>query len=99
MRISVGTMPRSSNQWDFGVYNKTLRIQKRKGATNQAFVSELEEIITHLVITLIKKGRAIDPGVRDLVSDVEVISAGGGGEILPMLIIPGVNILNKWVQG
>jgi len=53
----------------------------------------------HLVITLIKKGplRAIDPGVRDLVSDVEAISAGGA-KIPPMLIIPGINILNKWMQ-
>ncbi len=50
----------------------------------------------HLVITLIKKKplRAIDPGVRDLVSDVEAISAGGG-KIPLMLIIPGINILNK----
>jgi len=42
----------------------------------------------HLVITLIKKRplRAIDPGVGDLVSDVEAISAGGG-KIPPMLII------------
>ena len=42
----------------------------------------------HLVITLIKKRplRSIDPGVGDLVSDVEAISAGGG-KIPPMLII------------
>jgi len=51
------------------------------------------------VITLIKKEplRAIDPAVRDLVSDVEAISAGGG-KIPPMLIISEINILNKWVQ-
>ncbi len=53
----------------------------------------------HLVITLIKREplRAIDPGVRDLVSDVKAISAGRE-KIPPMLIIPGINILNKWVQ-
>ncbi len=50
----------------------------------------------HLVITLIKKRplRAIDPGVRGLVSDVEAISAARG-KIPPMLIVPGINILNK----
>lgn len=53
----------------------------------------------HTVITLIPKGalRIVDPGVRDLISDVEAISAGGCS-IPPMLIVPGVNILNKWVE-
>ena len=50
----------------------------------------------HLVITLIKKGsfRAIDPRMRDLVSDVKTISAEGA-KISLMLIILEINILNK----
>ena len=50
----------------------------------------------HLVITLIKKEslRAIDPRVRDLVSDVKAISAEGA-KISLMLIILEINILNK----
>ncbi len=50
----------------------------------------------HLVITLIKKKplRAIDSKVRDLVSDVKAINAGGE-KILPMLIVLEINILNK----
>ncbi len=53
----------------------------------------------HLVITLIKKKplRAIDSKVRDLVSDVKAINAGGE-KILPMLIVLEINILNKWMQ-
>ncbi len=53
----------------------------------------------HLVITLIKKRslRAIDSGVRDLVSDVKTINAEEG-KISLMLIILEINILNKWVQ-
>ena len=53
----------------------------------------------HTVITLLAKGpvRVTDPGVRDLISDVESIS-GGGVTIPPMLIVPGGYILNKWVQ-
>jgi len=50
----------------------------------------------HLVITLIKKKslRAIDSRVRDLVSDVKMINAGGE-KILLMLIVLEINILNK----
>jgi len=50
----------------------------------------------HLVITLIKKRslRAIDSGVRDLVSDVKTINAEEG-KISLMLIILEINILNK----
>ena len=53
----------------------------------------------HLVITLIKKKplRAIDSGVRNLVSDVKTINAERE-KISLMLIIFGINILNKWVQ-
>ena len=53
----------------------------------------------YTVITLLAKGpvRVTDPGVRDLISDVESIS-GGGATIPPMLIVPGFYILNKWVQ-
>ena len=53
----------------------------------------------HLVITLIKKRslRAIDSGVRDLVSDVKTINAEGE-KILLMLIVLEINILNKWMQ-
>ena len=49
----------------------------------------------HTVITLLAKGpvRVTDPGVRDLISDVESIS-GRGATIPPMLIVPGVYILN-----
>jgi len=50
----------------------------------------------HLVITLIKKRslRAIDSGVRNLVSDVKAINAEG--EKIPlMLIVSEINILNK----
>jgi len=50
----------------------------------------------HLVITLIKKRslRAIDSRVRNLVSDVKTINAGGE-KILLMLIVFEINILNK----
>jgi len=50
----------------------------------------------HLVITLIKKRslRAIDSRMRDLVSDVKTINAGGG-KISLMLIVLEINILNK----
>ncbi len=53
----------------------------------------------HLVITLIKKKplRAIDSGVRDLVSDVKAINAERE-KISLMLIVFEINILNKWVQ-
>ncbi len=53
----------------------------------------------HLVITLIKKKplRAIDSGVRNLVSDVKTINAERE-KISLMLIVFGINILNKWVQ-
>jgi len=50
----------------------------------------------HLVITLIKKKplRAIDSGVRDLVSDVKAINAERE-KISLMLIVFEINILNK----
>ena len=53
----------------------------------------------HIVITLIKKKplRAIDSKVRNLVSDVKIISAEEE-KIFLMLIIFEINILNKWVQ-
>jgi len=50
----------------------------------------------HLVITLIKKKslRAIDSRVRNLVSDVKTINAEEE-KISLMLIVSGINILNK----
>ncbi len=53
----------------------------------------------HIVITLIKKKpfRAIDSKVRNLVSDVKMISAEEE-KIFLMLIVFEINILNKWVQ-
>ena len=53
----------------------------------------------HLVIILIKKRflRAIDLRMRDLVSDVKIISAEKE-KISLMLIIFEISILNKWVQ-
>jgi len=50
----------------------------------------------HLVITLIKKRflRAIDLRIRDLVSDVKIISAEKE-KIFLMLIIFEISILNK----